>query len=119
MYAQSSHSDPTGQLAYLHDMLESGRLVLAYTEGVPFELFLKDSLRCDAVSMRLAVIGEAANHITVETARTLPSIPFRAVRGMRNRLAHDYGHIDFRIVWEVATKDIAPMVAALDAYLGK
>ena len=33
-------------------------------------------------------------------------IPWNAIRGMRNIVAHEYGNIDFEIVWETASMEI-------------
>ena len=33
------------------------------------------------------------------------SIPFRAMRGMRNIIAHDYGDVDLDLVWKTASGD--------------
>jgi uncharacterized protein with HEPN domain len=116
MPTKFSHSDGHFQDAYLHDMLESARHVWRYMEGVTFEDFLADSEKRDAVSMRLSVIGDAARNITKETEVRLPAIPFKDIRGMRNRITHDYGHVDFRIVWEVTKEHIAPLIAALEQH---
>jgi uncharacterized protein with HEPN domain len=105
--------------AYLHDMLEAALLIRGYMRKVSFEEFWDDSEKRDAVAMRLSVIGESAAHVTSETQRALPSVPFTQIRGLRNRIAHDYGSIDFRIVWAVTQKEISPLIAALEARVGK
>jgi uncharacterized protein with HEPN domain len=97
-------------------MLEAARLIRRYMLGVSFEEFWEDSEKRDAVCLRLAVIGEAANKIDAATTRALPAVPFSSLRGLRNRIAHDYGAIDFRIVWEVTQKDIEPLIAALEVH---
>ena len=33
---------------------------------------------------------------------------------MRNRVVHDYMHVDLDIVWDVATKELAPLVTQLE-----
>ena len=33
---------------------------------------------------------------------------------MRNRIAHDYGAVDFKIVWVVTQTEIEPLIAALE-----
>lgn len=116
MPAKSSASDHHSQDAFLHDMLESARHVQSYVTAVAFDAFWANSEKRDAVALRLSVIGEAARHITRATEILLPTIPFKEIRGMRNRITHDYGQVDFRIVWEVTQKDITPLVMALEQY---
>src|SRR5580698_1714494 len=97
-------------------MLEAATLVRGYMAGVAFEDFWENSEKRDAVALRISVIGESANRIEGGTEKELPAIPFKELRGMRNRIAHDYGSVDFRIVWEVTQTDIEPLVKALRAY---
>ena len=103
--------------AYLHDMLEAARLIRGYMRKVGFEEFWHHNEKRDAVAMRLSIIGEAAAHVSPATQKVLPSIPFKRIRGLRNRIAHDYGAIDFKIVWEVTQKEIEPLIAALEIYM--
>jgi uncharacterized protein with HEPN domain len=105
--------------AHLHDMLEAARLIRVYMRKVSFEEFWHHNEKRDAVALRLSVIGEAAAHVSPATQKALPSIPFQRIRGLRNRIAHDYGAIDFKIVWEVTQKEIGPLIAALQAYMAK
>lgn len=105
--------------AHLHDMLEAARLIRVYMRKVSFDEFWHDNEKRDAVALRLSIIGEAASHVSPAAQKALPSIPFKQIRGLRNRIAHDYGAIDFKIVWNVTQKEITPLIAALEAYLGK
>lgn len=107
------------QAAYLHDMLEASRLIRQYTQGVSFEEFWRNPEKRDAVALRLAVLGESAYRIDRSTEAALPGVPFKRIRGLRNRIAHDYGAVDFRIVWAVVQEELDPLVAALEAYLGR
>jgi uncharacterized protein with HEPN domain len=108
---------PRNQNAYLHDMLEAAELVHTYMADVSYDEFWDNSEKRDAVALRLAVIGEAARHVSAATGKALPSVPFRALSGMRNRIAHDYGAVDFKIVWAVTQSDIEPLIGALRAHL--
>lgn len=107
---------PKSQDAYLHDMLEAARLIQRYMAGVSFDQFCENSEKRDAVALRISVLGESAHKIDKPTEGALPSIPFKSIRGMRNRIAHDYGAVDFKIVWSVTQQEIEPLIAALDAY---
>ena len=62
------------------------------------DAFLTSSLLQDAVIRNLEIIGEAANRVSSQTQELHPEIPWRQMIGMRNRLVHDYGHIDRAIV---------------------
>lgn len=105
--------------AHLHDMLEAALLIRHYMKKVTFEEFWHHNEKRDAVALRLSVLGEAAAHVSPATQKALPTIPFTQIRGLRNRIAHDYGAIDFKIVWQVTQKEIRPLIAALKVYLAK
>jgi len=107
---------PKSQDAYLHDMLEAGRLIQGYMAGVTFDEFWNNSEKRDAVALRISVLGESALRIDKAAEAALPAVPFKSIRGMRNRIAHDYGAVDFKIVWSVTQHEITPLIAALEAY---
>jgi uncharacterized protein with HEPN domain len=102
------------QAAYLHDMLEAAQLIRDYMAGVSFDAFWHNSEKRDAVSLRISVLGEAAYKIDKMTEAALPTIPFKNIRGMRNRIAHDYGAVDFKIVWTVTQNEIQHLIAGLE-----
>lgn len=51
--------------------------------------------------------AEEAGNMFDEAKRTHPGIPWRAIRGMRNIFAHDYGKLD-RAVFRSAAADDFP-----------
>jgi uncharacterized protein with HEPN domain len=107
---------PKNQDTYLRDMLDAAELIDRYMKGVTFEDFWHNSEKRDAVALRLSVLGESAHKIDKSIESALPKIPFKAIRGLRNRIAHDYGAVDFKIVWMVTQKEIKPLKRALKAY---
>jgi uncharacterized protein with HEPN domain len=102
------------QAAYLHDMLEAARMIRGYVSGVSFVDFWNNPEKRDAVALRISVLGEAAHKIEPAIEASLPEVPFKKIRGMRNRIAHDYGAVDFRIVWAVTQEEIEPLIANLE-----
>jgi uncharacterized protein with HEPN domain len=107
---------PKAQDAYLHDMLEAARLIHGYMAGVAFEDYWHNSEKRDAVALRISVLGESAHKIDKATEAALLSIPFKSLRGIRNRIAHDYGAVDFKIVWAVTQTEIEPLISILESY---
>jgi len=105
------------QDTYLKEILDSARQARSYVRGQTFEKFWDDQKTRDAVAMRLHVIGEAASKVTASTAAKLPRVPFGEIRGMRNRIAHDYGRVNFRVVWKTVQEDLSPLISELAKYL--
>lgn len=95
-------------LQSLLDMLQSAEIVVSYLEGITESRFYHDGPQLqDAVIRRLLVIGEAANRVSEEKRLSLTNIDWPQVRGMRNRLVHEYDEIDLAIVWET-TQSVVP-----------
>ena len=55
----------------------------------------------DAVERCLSRISEAAVKLGDEAERRCPTIPWGNIRGLGNRLRHDYGGIDVARVWYI------------------
>lgn len=91
------------QLDYLEHMVEAIRLVHSYVEGMSREEFLADKKTQQAVILNILVLGEAATQLGneyPEWAEQHPEVPWRSMRGMRNRMAHGYFEINLDVVWD-------------------
>ncbi len=103
--------------AYLADILESARIILQHVAGSTRDQFLGDLRTQDAVIRRFEIIGEAARHISPETLKVLPDIPWKLVIGMRNILIHDYDDVDAARVWKDTQDDIPLLIQRIEVYL--
>jgi uncharacterized protein with HEPN domain len=54
----------------------------------------------------LEIIGEAAKQVADSFRSRYPTIEWRAMAGMRDRLIHDYFGVDYELVWDVVHKRI-------------
>ena len=103
---------------YIQDMIDFGEKVLAYTEGLDQEAFIADGLTYDATLRNLQLIGEAATHIPDEVRQAHSEIPWHAIIGTRNRLAHSYLAISDSIIWGVIQEAVPELLPALRNVLG-
>jgi uncharacterized protein with HEPN domain len=60
----------------------------------------------NAVVRQLLVVGEAVKRISPETRALAPSVPWKQIAGMRDRLVHDYFDIIPDQVWNAAFNDV-------------
>ena len=87
---------------YLDHIQQAATDACAFVKGMTKEGFLEDKRTQQAVIMSLMIIGEAGTKVMdgyAEFAKTHPQIPWRNMRGMRNRMAHGYFDINLNVVW--------------------
>ena len=101
---------------YLEHMLEAARLACAYTEGLNKDDFLADRRTQQAIMMNLIIIGEAATRVVnvyPELVDNYPNVPWRNMRGMRNRMAHGYFDINLDTVWNTVQEAMPQLIEQL------
>ena len=75
--------------------------------GENIENFKTDIAYRDSVSMNILQIGELAGKLTEDyRAETKDTIPWTAIKSMRNFFAHNYGNMDLNVIWSTAIQNI-------------
>ena len=103
---------------YVQDMLEFSERVLSYTDGMDQNAFEADGLTYDATLRNIQLIGEAATHIPDGVREAHSDVPWRAIIGTRNRLAHSYLHISKIVIWSIVEDAIPNLIPHLHQILG-
>ena len=62
------------------------------------------------------MIGEASKRLSLAFRDANPSIPWRQMAGMRDKLIHAYDAVDVEEVWRTATVDVSALAAALSLH---
>lgn len=93
---------------------------MLYAEG--FEtaedfLWADDQVRFNASLLLLSNIGEHIGKISDETRSAYPNFPWKSIRGLRNRIAHDYTGIDYEMVFDIVSCHIPPLKISLEAII--
>jgi uncharacterized protein with HEPN domain len=99
---------------FLLDMLLSAKIAINYLEEKSIGDLENNLLLQDAVIRRLLIIGEASQRISQNTQQSLPTIPWRLIKGMRNRLVHEYDDLDLDTIWETVTTSLPILVVELE-----
>lgn len=103
---------------YLDHMLDAALQACAYVEGLSKEDFLDDKRTQQAVVLNLILIGEEATKLLKDDeafADQYPQVPWRSMKGMRNRIAHGYFEINLDTVWETIQTALPRLIEQLPA----
>ncbi|MEO0509292.1 MAG: DUF86 domain-containing protein [Verrucomicrobiota bacterium] len=102
----------------LEDILEAVEMVENYLDGYDFERFTNDRKTVDAVTRRLEVVGEAVKHLPETMTDAYPEVPWRAIAGFRDVIAHSYFRTEDSIIWDAATEGLKVLKLAVKRLLG-
>ena len=103
---------------YLDHMRQAIADAQTFTEGMTPADFMQDKRTQQAVVMSLIVLGEAATKVMdqfPDFAASHAEIPWRNMRGMRNRIAHGYFDINLEVVWGTVQTALPALKSQLDA----
>ncbi len=105
-------------LDYLDHMQEAASQACLYVEGLSKDDFLADKRTQQAVILNIVVLGEVATKLLKDHEQFLnghPQVPWRSMKGMRNRIAHGYFDINLDVVWETVAEALPELLAQLPA----
>ena len=106
-----------GDAAYLWDIREAAQDILSFTDGLTLSAFVANRQKLLAVERAIEIIGEAARRVSPAFQTSHPEIPWRAMIGQRNVLAHDYAEIDYEVIWKTVNEDLTPLIDRIGSLL--
>ena len=74
---------------------------------------LNDRKTIMATAYSIAIIGEAANKLSLKITEKYDHIPWKQIIGMRHRIIHDYGNVDVENLKQVVDQvlpDLKPKI---------
>ncbi|MBU4272748.1 MAG: DUF86 domain-containing protein [Planctomycetes bacterium] len=101
-------------LTRLRHMRDAAKEALDFANGKQRADLDKDRQLALALLKSIEIIGEASAAISAETTSRYPEIPWRQIRGMRNRLVHGYYEVDLNVVWDTVAHNLGPLLAVLE-----
>ena len=66
-----------------------------------------------AAERQLEIIGEAAGKLSEQLHERRPTLPISEARAMRNVIAHEYGDVDYDLLWHTMSASVPQFAASL------
>lgn len=98
-------------------MLDAARQALLFCANRRREDLDGDVQLTLALTRLVEILGEAAKNVSPEERARLPQVPWRAIAGTRDRLAHAYFDVDLDQLWQIVSVDLGPLAATLEVAL--
>lgn len=106
--------NPKNDVYYVKKMLKDIKFIMEKTEGITLDALEANEVLCDSVLFRLIQISENSVKLTQAFKDSHREIPWRAIKGMRNKIVHEYGDVEYDIVYQTITEDITDICKRLE-----
>jgi len=96
--------------ATLSQILHHAQLAQQLCHGRTLPEFIRDWKSALALERALEIIGEAVKRLPNEVCASYPTVEWRLIAGMRDRLSHGYDDVDLEILWNVVHEDVPGLI---------
>ncbi len=107
------------QTEFLRHILDECRYLRKEYSSNNFEEFIHNERLTKAICRSLEIIGEACGKIHPDIKVAYPSIEWRAMSDMRNKIIHFYFGIDYDVVWDTVKTDIPILEQGVNVILAE
>ena len=91
---------------YIERVLNNLQFIKKNMKEVSIDILKENEILLDSMLFRLIQIQEDIKKLSIEFKMKHDSIPWFQISGIRNRIVHDYGNIDLRVVYKSLTGDV-------------
>lgn len=99
---------------YIEKIKEDLQFVIGHTAGKTKAEIESDELLVDSIMFRIIQIAENNGKLSDRFKTEHANVPWLAIKGMRNRIVHDYGYVDLTIVYDTVIHGIPEMLQKLN-----
>lgn len=98
---------------YVKKIVTDLAFILEHTKGLTQQELEENEILVDSVMFRLIQVSENSDKLTAEFKAFFSTIPWRAMKGMRNKIVHEYGNVDLAVVYDTVKNDIPELLQLL------
>ncbi len=105
--------DEKNDFYYIEKIIKDLQIIVENTRGMHRIDFQIDSILCDSILFRIIQISENTSKISDVFKEQHFNIPWKAIKGMRNRIVHEYGDVDLEVIYVTVTNDVPALLEEL------
>lgn len=98
---------------YIEKIRKDLEFIVEHMRNVDMEELNADEVLLDSMLFRMIQISANAKKLTDEYRLNRGDVPWGAMFGLRNRIVHDYGNVDLKVVYETLKYDIPELLELL------
>jgi uncharacterized protein with HEPN domain len=102
---------------YLQHILQECDFLIEKSKCMDYSEFVNDPVMMRAFVRSLEIVGEAVKQIPEDFRERYPSIPWREISGMRDKLIHEYFGVNYKIVWKTVVEEIPKLRSQIEGIL--
>jgi uncharacterized protein with HEPN domain len=91
---------------FIQDIMEAINDIEKFVDGLDFDAFCSDNKTKSAAVWKIETIGFAAKNIPAEIKNKYKQLPWKQMAGTRDKIAHFYFGIDYKIVWKIIKEEL-------------
>lgn len=99
---------------YLEKIITDLSFMIEHTNNLSKTEVENNELLVDSIMFRLIQISENSDRLTEDFKTNYSNVPWRAMKGMRNKIVHEYGNVDLSVVYDTVKNDIPYLLGVLE-----
>lgn len=103
---------------YLNKIITDLSFIISHTRNLTQNDIEHNEILTDSIMFRLIQVSENSDKLTDDFKSCHKAIPWRAMKGMRNKIVHEYGNVDLAVVYDTVKKDIPDLLHMLEKLIG-
>lgn len=103
----------------LLEIIKHCQRILSKNNEMDFDSFLSNDDLREIICFNLLQIGELAKKFTDDFLNRYSKMPWKQIKGMRDKVAHGYGTLDFQLVYETVQTNIPDLLRYCQDILAK
>ncbi len=100
---------------YIKKIVTDLAFIIEHTSELTQNELENNEVLVDSVMFRLIQVSENSDKLTDNFKEGHADIPWRAMKGMRNRIVHEYGNVDLAVVYDTIKNDIPKLLCHLES----